>query len=169
MYHLKEFPRRMDVQVDADWACSALDRRSTSGGIICAGGAYVCSWARTQHVIALSSMESEYVAAVTGMQEGLYFQHMLEELGLTPLEPMRVMTDSSSVKAGLEKLGLAGSRAKHMDLRQAFAKDLVRAGVVSLHNWHCIECGRHADEAVGSTARAAMHGTVGMLARDVGE
>ncbi len=73
---------------------------------MCASGAYICLWARTQHCIALSSMESEYVAAVTGMQEGLFYQHVLQELGLSPTEAMRVSTDSASAKAGMEKLGL---------------------------------------------------------------
>jgi hypothetical protein len=67
-----------------------------------------------------------------GGDGGLFFQHVLEERGLAAMEPMRVLTDSSAKKASLEKLGWTGSRAKHMDLRQAFAKDLVKAGVVSL-------------------------------------
>ena len=72
---MQAYPRYIDVHVDADWASSAADRRSTSGGAIRFRGAFITAWSRTQHVVALS-----YVAAATGIQEGPYFQRAFEEL-----------------------------------------------------------------------------------------
>ena len=76
-------------------------------------------------------MEAEYVSAVTGMQEALLFQHILQEL-LFAVEPIRVSTDSSAAKASLEKPGFSGSHVKHMQLRYAFAKDLAKEHIIVL-------------------------------------
>jgi hypothetical protein len=95
-------------------------------------------------------MESEYVAAVTEMQEGLFFQNVHEELNVMDMQPLHIATDSAATKAYMEKLGLSGSRAKHMQLRQAFAKDLVKGrACVFEQDRISVERSRHADETFG--------------------
>ena len=54
------------IVVDSDWAGCSQTRKSTNGGCIMVG--YVClkAWSTTQRVVALSSGEAEYYAAIKG-------------------------------------------------------------------------------------------------------
>jgi hypothetical protein len=57
---------------DSDWAGDTTDRKSTSGGafILCGG---VITWTSTKHrIVALSSVESEYVALATCVKEVIW-------------------------------------------------------------------------------------------------
>ena len=54
----------LDVYVDSDWAGCATTRKSTNGGAIVWNGACLKTWSTTQTVVALSSGEAEYFAAV---------------------------------------------------------------------------------------------------------
>ena len=49
--------------MDADWAGSPTDRKSTSGGIFSIGSTVVSWYNRKQRSMALSSAEAEYMAA----------------------------------------------------------------------------------------------------------
>ena len=49
--------------MDADWAGSPMDRKSTSGGIFSIGSTRVSWYSRKQRSVALSSAEAEYLAA----------------------------------------------------------------------------------------------------------
>ena len=65
--------------------------------------------ARKQKAIALSSCESELVAAVGGLSEGVFLQNLLERVLL--LKPKMVIhMDSSSARAVLSKKGLGRTR-----------------------------------------------------------
>ena len=70
------------VIVDSDWAACAATRRSTNGGCIMVGDLCVKAWSTTQKVVALSSGEAEYYAAVKGASEGLGFLAGFADLGM---------------------------------------------------------------------------------------
>ncbi len=53
-----------------------------SGYVFLFGGNLVSWYSKKQSIIALSSSESEYVAATHAAQEALWFQQLLEELGI---------------------------------------------------------------------------------------
>ena len=78
-----DHPRSLiEVYVDSDWAGCRKSRKSTSGGVLMFGGATVRGWSTTQSVIALSSGEAEYHAALKGASVALGFQSMLADLGI---------------------------------------------------------------------------------------
>ena len=62
----EEPPTLVKAYVDCDWAGCRLSRESTSGGILTLGGAMMRCWSTNQAVIALSSGEAEYYAALKG-------------------------------------------------------------------------------------------------------
>uniref|UniRef100_A0A2N9EKF5 Integrase catalytic domain-containing protein n=1 Tax=Fagus sylvatica TaxID=28930 RepID=A0A2N9EKF5_FAGSY len=68
---------------DADWASDKDERKSTSGyAFILRGGAV--SWcSKKQSCIALSTMESEYVACLAAIQEAIWLRRFLQCLGVT--------------------------------------------------------------------------------------
>ena len=101
------------VYVDSDWAGS-VDRKSTSGGMVCIGGAASKHWSRTQKARALSSGEAEYYAVVTGSAEGLGAQSLATDLGWK--FDVLVKTDSLAAKsvAGRRGLGRLRRRPRHI-------------------------------------------------------
>ena len=49
--------------MDANWASSPTDKKSTSGGVVSIGSTVVSWYSRKQRSVALSSVEAEYMAA----------------------------------------------------------------------------------------------------------
>ena len=88
------------IIVDSDWAGCMQTRRSTNGGCIIFGDICLKAWSTTQRVVALSSGEAEYYAAVKGASEGLGFLAGCADLGIwtNGAESLRVSTDSSACK-----------------------------------------------------------------------
>ena len=68
-YNWQERASTMKVFSDADWAGCRRTRKSTSGGVLMIGSHYIKSWSSTQRSIALSSGESELLAAVKASSE----------------------------------------------------------------------------------------------------
>ena len=59
------------IVIDSDWAGCSQTRKSTNGGCIMVGDVCLKAWSTTQRVVALSSGEAEYYAAIKGASEGL--------------------------------------------------------------------------------------------------
>ena len=90
------------------------------------------SWSRTQRVLALSSLESEYYSLTTGLQEAMHAKNVLVELGLVEAEgsPIELHTDSLGAKQASEKIGALHQR--HMELRYHFLKQMVHGGIAEI-------------------------------------
>ena len=71
----------VQVMVDANWADDAIDRKSTSGGVLYLYGRAIATWSRRQSGVALSLGESELYALGSGAVEALGFAMVLEEWG----------------------------------------------------------------------------------------
>ena len=65
---------------DADWAGCRDTRKSTTGGCIKIGSRCVKGWSKTQALIALSSGESEFYAALKAWAETLGLLSMLKDM-----------------------------------------------------------------------------------------
>ena len=67
--------------VDVDMVGDKDNRRSTTGYVFTVGGTTV-SWVSTiQSVVALSTTEAEYVAAIEASKEMIWLQRFMDELG----------------------------------------------------------------------------------------
>ena len=93
----------VEVFTDSDWAgdqsnCSSRRRHSVSSAMIFLNGRAVTSRSRSQKSIALSSCESEYLAAVGGGAEGIHIGRLWTFLVRKETE-VDVVTDSSSCRA----------------------------------------------------------------------
>jgi len=97
-------PAMIEVYVDSDWAGCRKSRKSTSGGIVYFGGVAVRGWSSNQSVIALSSGEAEYYAALKGASSALGFQSMLRDLGMSG--SITLFTDSSAARGIIHRAGL---------------------------------------------------------------
>ena len=103
----------VEVFADADWASDKQAMYSTSSGLICADGVPIVN-SRTQKSTALSSCESEVLAASGAASEGILLRKLMAFLTKDEVD-MEVRSDSSSGRQWCLRSGVGG--LKHIDLR----------------------------------------------------
>ena len=97
-------PSAIRAFVDSDWAGCRRTRKSTSGGVLYFGDTPVRGWSSNQAVIALSSGEAEYYAALKGASAALGLQSMLRDIGIHVT--VTLFTDSSAARGIIHRAGL---------------------------------------------------------------
>ena len=116
-------PTIVEAYVDSDWAGCRKSRKSTSGGILYLGGVAVRAWSSNQNVIALSSGEAEYYAALKGASSALGFQSMLRDLGIGT--SITLYTDSSAARGIIHRAGLG--KLRHLETGYLWLQAAVKA------------------------------------------
>ena len=153
LYGWQEMPVAIDGFADADWGGDLESRRSTSGGCILHGSHVISFWSRTQHVIALSSAESELHALSACASEGLGIKLMCMEMGI-PME-LNLSTDSSAARGIVQRQG--AGRVKHLDIKTLWLQERENVGDFAIikiprignwsdlltHHWSEIDGTRH--------------------------
>ncbi|KAG6572596.1 Integrase catalytic core protein [Phytophthora cinnamomi] len=110
---------------DADFAGDRVDRKSVSGGVLMVCG-MVAGWiCKKQGSVALSTMEAEFVAASQVTAEMLGIVELLSEIGIKVEVPYKLHVDNQAAIKQIEGEDTSG-RAKHIDIRLKFIKDLSR-------------------------------------------
>ena len=123
--------------VDADYAGDTDDRKSMSGYLVKLGDA-VCVWgAQKQSAVALSTCESEYYALTLVANEAVWISRVLQEAGIYDEDmsavPVQVFSDNqSAIKWAIGERPPSG-RAKHIEVRMHYIRDLVASGKVSVN------------------------------------
>jgi hypothetical protein len=85
---------RLHGYSDSDWAGSAVDRKSTSGGCFSLGSTVVSWYNRKQTSVALSSTEAKYMAASLASCEAIWLHNLLVGLFGQVLEPTVIHCDN---------------------------------------------------------------------------
>ena len=131
-YGLKD--PKMKTYTDSDWASDSNSRRSMSGFVIMMFGAAISWKSKLQPTVALSTSEAEYMAMTTGAQELLWIDMFLGELGLEDLKQTKplIMYGDNQGALKMAQEGADTPRAKHIDIKFHFLKDLVVNGVVDV-------------------------------------
>lgn len=120
----------LEGYVDADYAADCDRRRSLSGYVFTYLGNLV-SWRTTlQPVVALSTTESEYIAATDAIKEGIWLKELSKEL-MSYDQVVKVHCDSQSVVC-LSKNQTYHDRTKHIDVRYHFIRDVLNDGEFKL-------------------------------------
>ena len=124
IFRYQQFPDKIDVYVDGDWAGDLETRRSTSCDIALFGKHLLESHAVTQQVLALSSAESEFYALGSGAATGLFIKHLLAEQG----RELRLVlhTDSSAARSMVQRTGVG--RVRHIQARFLWIQEEQRGG-----------------------------------------
>ena len=103
----------LEICSDSDWAADRETRQSVSYGAIFVNGNMVHFQSKRQRSVSLSSCESETIAAVSIMSEGIFLQKLIERItGMTP--EVRLYIDSSSSRQLISRKGLG--KARHSDV-----------------------------------------------------
>ncbi|GBN47233.1 hypothetical protein AVEN_5438-1 [Araneus ventricosus] len=77
---MAQFPIIIITNIDASWGCELTDRYSASGFIIYLADVPFMGKSRKQKTIALSWMESEFIAITDSVKEPMWFSNILNEL-----------------------------------------------------------------------------------------
>jgi hypothetical protein len=116
---------------DADWAGSAVDRKSTSGCCFSLGSGAISWFSRKQKSVALSSAEAEYMAASLASCEAIWLRKLLMGLFDQELDTTVIHCDNQSC-IKLSENPVFHDRSKHIEIRYHFIRDCVQKGTVKL-------------------------------------
>ena len=82
--------------MDADWAGSPSDRKSTSGGIFSIGSTAVSWYSRKHRSVALNSSEVEYMVESQATCEAIWMRNILVGLFSSQMDPIVIHCDNQS-------------------------------------------------------------------------
>ena len=117
--------------VDSDYA-GCLDTRKSLTGFIFTAYWTTISWkAGLQKVMALSTMEAEYMALTEVVKKALWLLGLVFELNDAKQRFIRVFCDNQSALQ-LTKNQVFHERIKHIDVKLHFIKDILAKGSVKV-------------------------------------
>lgn len=122
----------LSVFSDADYAGDQVTRRSTTGYIFLLGSGAISWGSERQKSVALSTTESEYVAASQTIKELVWIRRLLFDLQADVMNnvPMLFMDNQSAIK--LVKNPEYHKRSKHIDVKYHFIREKYEEGVFNL-------------------------------------
>ena len=104
--------------------------RSTAGYVTMMAGGAVGWYSKLQTIVALSTTEAEYMAAVEAGKEIAWMRNILSEFGYGVQEPSTLKMDNQSAIT-VSKNPEHHGRMKHLDLRLYWLRDKVEHGMVN--------------------------------------
>eukprot|EP00253_Pinus_taeda_P004898 PITA_04898 len=129
------YPRDTDLTlhayIDADWARSVDDKKSTSGGAFFMGSRLVSWFNKKQSSIALSTAEAEYVAAASCCTQLLWMMQTLQDFQITCTPPISILCDNTSA-ISISKNPVMHSKTKHISIKYHFLREQVLEQKVKL-------------------------------------
>jgi hypothetical protein len=123
--------------VDANYAGDVDDRRSTTGYLFTLLGGPICWKSTLQSIVAMSTIEVEYMAVAEAAKEALWLKGLVKVLGLNQ-SGVQMHCDSQSA-IYLAKNQVYHARTKHIDVRFHKIRELIVTGDIVLEKVHTIE------------------------------
>eukprot|EP00439_Symbiodinium_sp_Y106_P068759 s1721_g11.t1 len=118
----------VEAYSDADWAGCKVTCKSVSGSAFLVNGQLVYSASRSQRLIALSSAESEYHAAIICAIDGLLIHAVVEFLFEGAVAPLRVLVDNAAARSMMLRQGVG--RVRHIHARLLWIQQRVQLGEI---------------------------------------
>uniref|UniRef100_A0A2N9J7Q6 Reverse transcriptase Ty1/copia-type domain-containing protein n=1 Tax=Fagus sylvatica TaxID=28930 RepID=A0A2N9J7Q6_FAGSY len=123
--------------VDADYAGEVDDRRSTTGYVFTLSGGPICWKSTLQSIVAMSTIEVEYMAVAEAAKEALWLKGLVKELGLNQ-GGVQMHCDSQSA-IYLAKNQVCHAKMKHIDVRFHKIRELIVTEDIVLEKVHTSE------------------------------
>ena len=114
---------------DADHGGNTDNGKSTGGYLVKLGTGAVSWSSKLQTMVALSTTEAEYVAAVEAAKEIIWMRQFMGELGYPPSTSSTLLMDNQSA-ISVSKNPEHHGRMKHLDLRWFWLRDTVDSGLI---------------------------------------
>ena len=121
----------LSAYADADYAADREKRRSRTGFVIYLNGAPISWRSKLQSVVALSTAESEYIAASQAAQEIVYFRGLLERLGFAQIEATFLHEDNEAC-VQLARNPVYRERSKHIEVCYHYLRDQVAKEAIAM-------------------------------------
>jgi Reverse transcriptase (RNA-dependent DNA polymerase) len=115
---------------DSDHGGDPDTSRSTSGYLLCIGTGAVSWSSKLQSLVALSTTEAEFIAAVEAGKEIMWMRNLLQELGFPVSQPSTFHIDNQSALSVAKNPEHHG-RMKHLDMRYFWLRDAVEQGILT--------------------------------------
>uniref|UniRef100_A0A2N9FKV1 Integrase catalytic domain-containing protein n=1 Tax=Fagus sylvatica TaxID=28930 RepID=A0A2N9FKV1_FAGSY len=111
---------------DADWAGDLDEHKSTSGYTFLLGGEAITCCSKKQSCVTLSTMESEYVACSTVVQEAVWLRRFFQRLDIVAnaMDPVTIYSDSMAALAYAKDPKYYG-KTKHIEIKYHYIRDMV--------------------------------------------
>ena len=123
-------PELFTTYSDADHGGCKDSGRSTGGYLVKMGSGAVSWCSKLQTVVALSTTEAEYMAAVQAGKEIKWMRNLLSEIGLTSSTPSSLLIDNQSA-ISVAKNPEHHGRMKHLDLSFYWLRDAVHSQLIT--------------------------------------
>ena len=120
--------------LDADFAGSVDDRKSTSRGCFYLGNNLVSWMSKKKNFVSLSTTKVEYIATRSCYTQLLWMKKLLHDCGI-PQDTMCVFCDNTSA-INLSKNPVQQSKSKNIEIHYHFIRDLGEERVVCLEFIH---------------------------------
>jgi hypothetical protein len=114
--------------VDVEYAGDLEIRRSTSGAVFILNNGHISWQSRHQTCVALSTKESEFIAASDGTKEAIWLRRLYTELGGADLTVPLRCDNQGAIALILNPI--FHQRTKHMDVRFFFVSDAQQEGKI---------------------------------------
>nr|GEW34838.1 retrovirus-related Pol polyprotein from transposon TNT 1-94 [Tanacetum cinerariifolium] len=109
---------------NSDWAGCMDDMRSTSGNCFILGIAAISWSSKKQTLVALSSTETEYVAAAAASCQVVWLRRILSDLGHEQVHPTSIKRDNKSAVM-LARNPILHNRTKHIEIKHHFIREII--------------------------------------------
>jgi hypothetical protein len=119
--------------VDASHANDLQNKRTTTGYSFIMAGAAIAYRVKTQPIVATSSTEAEFFAAVHAGKVCRYIRSILRELGFPPTGPTIIYEDNQST-INIINHGKPTERTRHVDIQWFAIQEWRRAGDLILRH-----------------------------------
>lgn len=127
----KKKASELKIFTDSDFAEDPVTRKSV-GGYICFYNGGPISWSsRKQDIVALSSMEAEYIAMSEAVKEVIWLKALIEAFKRVKIFNLRVMIDNQSCIKALDNQK-SSKRTKHIAVKYSFVRDYVKKKIIQL-------------------------------------
>ncbi|CAM8959677.1 unnamed protein product [Rhodiola kirilowii] len=126
----KKYETKIDIKgyVDSNYASNKDTRKSTTTLYFTWAGNCINWKSQHQSIVALSSTEAEYIAAVEAIKEAIWLQGILGEIQHVVYIPTMNIDSQSALY--LCKDPVYHERTKHIDVRYHFIRDKIEKGSV---------------------------------------
>ncbi|KAD2393217.1 hypothetical protein E3N88_40194 [Mikania micrantha] len=122
---------------DASFQTDRDDSRSQSGYVFIMNGGAVSWKSSKQDVVALSTTESEYIAASLAAQEAAWLRKFIADLGVvaTIQDPLEIFCDNEGAIAQIKE-PRAHQKTRHIERRFNYIRDEVEKGKICIRKVH---------------------------------
>jgi hypothetical protein len=114
---------------NADWAGSAVDRKSTFGCFFTLGLAMASWCSRKQRSVALSTAKAEYIALSVAVREAVWLCKLLTDLFDHEMDPTTIHCDNQSCVKLSENPCFMTDR-EHIEIKYHYIRDMVQRKTV---------------------------------------